>query len=397
MRRLSQILATTTLLLTTCWLPLTARIAAAQEIDAAASTTAESTSEPAAAEDSEPADGAEQTEESVKAVADDPTTIPPANDPAFELQGEYVGEVKDADGQASKLGLQIRPIGGNRFEALQYAGGLPGETKTPDQVTSLIGTTAGDMLILSGGPWAIFAEKEQCTLVDKMGNRLGTLQRIERGSPTMGAQPPEGAVVLFDGSGTDQFTKAEVTAEGLLKQGADVKPMFQDFNMHVEFRLPYMPEKDGQQRGNSGCYLQSRYEVQVLDSFAQLPVFNGCSSIYRIKSPDVNMCLPPLRWQTYDIEFTAPRWAADGSKVRNARLTVWHNGVKTQDNVELESKTGAGKPEEPTLLPIKFQDHSDQVRFRNIWVIDRGLTPVAAFPLKIPTADEAQSLTADQL
>ena len=291
---------------------------------------------------------------------------------------------------------------------MQYLGGLPGdgalqttveaeeaeenENKDGDQedgdevepqakIQQLIGQRSGDTLVLSGGPWAIFADSRGCTLIDKEGKLLGRLERIRRLSPTLGATPPEGAMVLFDGTNTEQFSTAAMTEDGLLKQGADVKQMFQDFNLHVEFRLPFMPEQQDQARGNSGCYLQSRYELQILDSFALLPVFNGCSSIYRTKSPDVNMCLPPLQWQTYDLIFTAPRWAADGSKLRNARLTVWHNGVKTQDDVELQTKTGAGKPEEPNLQPIRFQNHKDQVRFRNIWIIDRGLASVEEFPV----------------
>jgi hypothetical protein len=92
------------------------------------------------------------------------------------------------------------------------------------------------------------------------------------------------------------------------------------------------------------------------------------------------MCLPALQWQTYDIRFTAPRWTADGTKLRNARITVWHNGVKTQDDVELENKTGAGQEEAPSLLPIRFQDHNDPVRFRNIWIVDRGLI-TTEFPI----------------
>lgn len=314
-------------------------------------------------------------------------TEPPADDANYELQGEFVGPITVGENQYEPLGLQIRPIGNDRFEALQFIGGLPGQEGYRAETVSLIGRRSGDFLILSGGPWAIFVEKDYCNIVDREGKRVGRLERIQRGSPTMGALPPEGAVVLFDGSNTEQFMKAAMTDNGWLKAGADVKPMFQDFDMHVEFRLPYMPHSDGQSRGNSGCYLQGRYEVQVLDSFAQLPTFNGCSSLYRTKSPDVNMCYPPLSWQTYDIHFTAPRWAADGSKLRNARITVWHNGVKTQNDYEIPNKTGAGQPEQPLLLPTKFQDHSDPVVFRNIWVIDRGLTSGVEFPvLSPPTA-----------
>jgi hypothetical protein len=135
--------------------------------------------------------------------------------------------------------------------------------------------------------------------------------------------------------------------------------------------------------------LQSRYECQVLDSFGLDRLANGLGSLYRFKKPDVNMALPPLNWQTYDVQFTAPRWAADGSKVRNARITSWINGVKVQDDVELPNKTGAGEQEEPVLLPIRLQDHGDPVRFRNIWLVDRGLAR-GEFPV-YPTKEELEA------
>ncbi|MEM7475082.1 MAG: family 16 glycoside hydrolase [Planctomycetota bacterium] len=308
-------------------------------------------------------------------------TEAPKNNHVYELMGEFVGPITVGENKYEPLGIQIRPIGADRFEALQYSGGLPGQrTFDATEPVKLFGHRSGDFVVLSGGPWAIFVEKGHCLILDRHGKRVGRLDRIHRGSPTMGAKAPKGATVLFDGTNTDQFTTAKMTEEGLLMEGADTLPMFQDFDMHVEFRLPYMPNSDGQKRGNSGCYLQSRYEVQVLDSFAQVPVFNGCSALYRFKAPDLNMCYPPLQWQTYDIHFTSPRWGANGKKLRNGRITVWQNGVKTHDDVELPNKTGAGKPEEPNLLPHRFQNHSDPVRYRNIWVIDRGLAH-AEFPV----------------
>lgn len=316
-------------------------------------------------------------------------TSVPDNDPVYALLGEFLGPISVGENKYEPLALQIRPVGGDNFEAVQYRGGLPGQKDHKPEAIKLIGRRSGDFVVLSGGPWAIFVEKGHCLLVDREGKQVGRLERVVRQSRTLGAQPPKDAIVLFDGTNTDQFTVAEMTSDGLLMQGADLKPMFQDFNLHVEFRLPYMPDATGQARGNSGLYLQSRYEMQVLDSFAEEPTFNGIGSLYRFKKPDVNMCLPPLQWQTYDVAFTAPRWGADGSKIRNARITAWLNGTKVQDDVELPNKTGAGKMEEPTLLPIRFQNHKDPVRFRNIWIIDRGLTPVAKFPVE-PTNAESK-------
>jgi len=312
-------------------------------------------------------------------------TEPPQEDPNYVLMGEFVGEVT-ADGQTKQVGLQIRPVGDGQFDAVSFLGGLPGQENFRGEPVRMIGRRSSDFVVLSGGPYAIVVDTDGCLLLDRTGEKVGRLERIDRSSPTLGAQPRGEATILFDGSGTEQFTRAEMTADGLLMEGADVKPMFQDFNLHVEFRLPYMPEANGQQRGNSGLYLQSRYECQVLDSFAQEPLINGCGALYKFKAPDLNMALPPLVWQTYDIQFTAPRWAADGTKIRDAHITSWLNGVKIQDNVALPNKTGAGKQEEPLLLPIRLQDHGDPVRFRNVWIVDRGLM-TGEFPV-YPTPEE---------
>ena len=316
-------------------------------------------------------------------------TEPPKGDKDFALMGEFLGEITPVDGEKEPLGLQLRSLGDGSFDAQSFLGGLPGQDKHKPEAFRMIGQRSDDFVVLSGGPWVMIVEKDHCLLVDRKGNKIGKLNRLQRSSPSMGALPPEDAIVLFDGKNVDQFSNAQMTKDGLLMQGADLKPMFQDFNLHVEFRIPYMPKAEGQSRGNSGLYLQSRYECQVLDSFGLDRLQNGLGSLYRFKKPDVNMALPPLSWQTYDVQFTAPRWAADGSKVRNARITSWINGVKVQDNVELPNKTGAGQQEEPILLPTKFQDHGDPVRFRNVWLVDRGLA-TGNFPV-YPTKEELEA------
>ncbi|MEO1528195.1 MAG: DUF1080 domain-containing protein [Planctomycetota bacterium] len=311
---------------------------------------------------------------------------PPAKDANYPLMGEFVGKI--TMGKPQTLALQIRPIAGDRFVAIAFYGGLPGQPKHEPEEMNLIGLRNGDSLILSGGPWALFVDKKGCSVVSAAGKRIGRLKRVHRKSPTLGAKPPEDAIVIFDGKSLDQLKGGETTDSGLLKEGTQILPMFQDFNLHVEFRLPYMPLADGQQRGNSGLYLQSRYECQVLDSFGTEKMFNGLGALYRQKAPDLNMAFPPLTWQTYDIHFTAPRWAADGKKIRNARITSWVNGVKVQDDYELSNKTGAGKEEAPTLLPINIQDHGDPVRFRNIWIVDRGISN-AKFPVMATKAEQS--------
>jgi hypothetical protein len=135
-----------------------------------------------------------------------------------------------------------------------------------------------------------------------------------------------------------------------------------------------MPYARGQRRSNSGVYIQSRYEVQILDSFGLEGKNNECGGLYKQRPPDLNMCFPPLRWQTYDITFVSPKFADDGTKLRNARITVRHNGELIHNNVEVTNKTGAGKLEASQPLPTKLQNHGDPVRFRNIWLVEHDGT-----------------------
>ena len=152
------------------------------------------------------------------------------------------------------------------------------------------------------------------------------LKRTVRHSPTEGAKPPEGAAVLFDGTTATNFQHGTLTNEKNLFSEATSRQGFGDYTLHVEFRLTYMPLARGQGRSNSGVYLHNCYEIQVLDSFGLEGENNECGGFYQLRKPDVNMCFPPLTWQTYDVEFTAPRYQ-DGKKVADARVEVRHNGV----------------------------------------------------------------------
>lgn len=156
----------------------------------------------------------------------------------------------------------------------------------------------------------------------------------------------------------------EVTSGGIVS-----KEVFNDHRVHLEWRTPFMPDKREQARGNSGVYLQGRYEVQILDSYGLEGKDNEAGGIYTVSPPRINMCYPPLQWQTYDIEFRAPRYDEDGNKTAHATLTVWHNGVLVQDAVEAPYFTRAhvgGVMSEPG--PLHLQDHGNPVWFRNIWV-----------------------------
>ena len=120
------------------------------------------------------------------------------------------------------------------------------------------------------------------------------------------------------------------------------KQTFGNSTYHVEFRVPYLPLLAGQARGNSGVYLQGRYEVQVLDNFGDPPADNHCGGICRVAAPLVNACLPPGEWQTYDIDFRAPRFSKNGEKVADAVISVIHNGIAIHENVKIPGCTGGG-------------------------------------------------------
>jgi hypothetical protein len=202
------------------------------------------------------------------------------------------------------------------------------------------------------------------------GKKIGELKRVVRKSPTLGAKPPKGAVVLFDGKkhGADLWKGGRQTEDGLLMQGCTSKQTFSDFNIHIEFRTPYKPKARGQGRGNSGFYAHGRYEVQVLDSFALDGNHNECGGIYSTKPPLLNMCYPPLTWQTYDVNFTAAKFK-DGKKTANAVMTVRHNGVLIHDKTVCDHATTASPMREgPEPGPVYFQNHGNPVRYRNVWV-----------------------------
>ena len=292
-------------------------------------------------------------------------------DADYKMQGEYSGSVS-ADGEELKFGLQVIALGDGSFAGVGYRGGLPGDgwdmgnPKRVGPVKSVDGKlslTAGDATIevVDGGA---------TVLAD--GQNLGKLSKVERKSPTLGQKPPKGAVVLFDGSSVEEWEHrgkpANMTKDGLLKQGAQSKKTFGDHKLHIEFLLPYMPKARGQGRGNSGLYLQGRYEVQMLDSFGLSGENNECGGIYSIKKPDENMCFPPMQWQTYDVEFHAAEFK-DGKKVEDAWMTVAHNGVVIHEKVKLPKKTTAAPNNEgPEPGFIYLQNHGNEVRYRNIWV-----------------------------
>ncbi len=203
-------------------------------------------------------------------------------------------------------------------------------------------------------------------------------------TPGNGTAPPSDAIILFDGSDMDQWEKPGGEPVGwLLADGAMTvvketgaiytKQSFGDIQLHLEWRAPAEVEGEGQGRGNSGVYLQGRYEVQVLDCYENITYPNGqTGSIYKQHIPLANACRPPGEWQTYDIIFMAPRFKDDGSLFTPATVTVLHNGVLLLNHAVIKGASEyIGLPvykAHPLKQPLMLQDHSNPVSFRNIWV-----------------------------
>jgi hypothetical protein len=304
-----------------------------------------------------------------------PARPPAITDPAeggraYALQGEYAGWLQAECGE-SYVGLQVVTLGGGQFEAVLYAGGLPGNGWNHQPPEKLAGQAEEGPLVLQGPAHRIQIDRGVARVDDLAGQPRGWLEKVVRYSPTLGLAPPPGAIILFDGRSTEAFQPgAKMTPEGWLMAGATTRMPVGAFRLHLEFRTPLMPTARGQARGNSGVYIQRRYEVQILDSFGLEGAFNECGALYRQTPPLVNACLPPLAWQTYDLWFTPPVFAADGkTKLANARITVLHNGVPIHVHREITAKTGGGQPEGPQPLPLLLQDHGNPVVFRNVWLV----------------------------
>lgn len=294
-----------------------------------------------------------------------------AKDPDFGLQGEYVGELPDG-----KVGVQVIALGDGKFEAVLRKGGLPGEGWDGGERETTTGERSEDgSVTFTKDAISAVLKDGTITATSAEDANLGiTLTKVERESPTLGAKAPEGAVVLFDGSEASVEThwKEGKTENGLLTQGALSKTEFTDFSLHIEFLLPWMPKARGQARGNSGLYVSGRYEVQMLDSFGLAGVDNECGGIYKVAAPKQNLCYPPLRWQTYDVDFTAARFDGAGNKTANARVTVRHNGYAIHEDLELPGPTGGARLKEETGPgPVFLQNHGNPVRYRNIWVVKK--------------------------
>ena len=198
------------------------------------------------------------------------------------------------------------------------------------------------------------------------------------------SDPPSDAIVLFNGQNLSRWQSADSTAAKwkVIDGYAEVAPgtgdiqtrdKFGDFQLHIEWATPAVPKGEGQERGNSGVFLMGRYEIQVLDSYENKTYYHGqAGSVYKQYAPLVNASRKPGEWQTYDIIFHAPRFDEQGKVIDRARVTVVHNGVLIQNNVEIYGITYNDRPAiyiaHSPQESLRLQDHGNPVRYRNIWI-----------------------------
>jgi len=279
-------------------------------------------------------------------------------DPDFAIQGEYCNET---------MGAQVVALGSRKFDVYLLEGGLPGAGWDP--------SNARIQLTGENGQFSDASSKTTATLenavltVTKADGTKQALKRIERQSPTLNAKPPGNAIILS----ADKWENAKEENGLLMANASTTLSRFESYTLHLEFRTPYKPYARGQKRGNSGVYHSGRWETQVLDSFGLKGEQNECGGLYSIAKPRLNMCLPPLTWQTYDVDFTAAKFDAAGTRTAWPRITVKLNGIVIHDDVELAKDFTTSAPLSKPLTspegPVFLQEHGNPVAFRNIWII----------------------------
>jgi len=294
--------------------------------------------------------------------------------------GDWSGRWSDDVTVDPEIHARVIPMGNNRYH-VKFMAKL--DMRAPLKAEQLITIKGRKSKFLANGIEAEF-KNGMITGGSLGGDDTFVLKKVARLSPTIGKTPPAGATILFDGSNLDAWEESkgwEVTPDGIMlvrPGGGDImtKELFKDTDLHIEFRLSYMPKARGQQRSNSGIFFQNTYEVQILDSYGLVGFYDECGALYKVAPPKVNACAPPLQWQTYDISYRAPRYDAAGNLTEFPRMTVVQNGILIHDDQVMPQITGwtekdrlAPPPKDP--LPFKIQNHGNFLQFRNIWLVEK--------------------------
>ncbi len=299
--------------------------------------------------------------------------------------GNWEGMWYGDSGTEGKLSAQVVDEGNGSFRAL-----LKADVGGDSHEGIMRGKAVGDAVEFKGtidvGPafggvydlWGkIAGEKFTGRFAGSEDQGRLAMKKIVKKSPTLGTEPPEGAIVLFDGKDLSNWEMKDgkpnpwKLVDGAMEAGGGdiwTKQEFGDFKLHLEFMIPVMEEARGQGRGNSGVFLPGNCEeVQILDSFGWETSKGSCGALYDQKPPDVNASLPPGEWQTYDITCLVPRFDENGNMTQKTIVTVLHNGVLIHDRFPAKRQTGRRHGEHNRH--ILFQDHGNPVRFRNIWLV----------------------------
>ena len=319
----------------------------------------------------------------------------------FKYQGEYIGKVETV---SPVLGAQVVAKGNGGFTAAFLLGGLPGMGWDTASRTEQAGTQQTDGVHFQptdpakGYTAAVSADGSTISGKTPKGEFF-ILNKVVRRSPTLDSLPPPGpnTVVLFNGTDLSAFVKGTAVMDngfllpiGSASSGAVSLKTFGSFTMHLEFQVPFMPTGSEHGRGNSGVYLQGRYELQILDSFGLNILRNGegpatqeCGAFFQLVRPRLNMSFPPMSWQTYDVEFTKAKFDAQGKNfLEPAVVTVRLNGEIIHNNQKLLRNTLLGDSVKTTDGPLRFQAHGDPVRYRNIWIVETSVTSINPAPRK---------------
>jgi hypothetical protein len=354
------------------------------------------------------------------------TSWPAGIQTAFEIQGEYFGITSTNQRLGAWVVSRNQSSSGttpNRYGFVFLPGGLltlPGDTLYGgwDKVTKWQGSGTGSTAIMI----TTLADGKNFTLgtsgtapattstggvtVDSVSgtgenrkihgristdNSTFTLNRVVRKSPTANLKPLStwGAVTWFDtatasadlSKWVNQDNAPTLYQSTYLLRGSKMASAYAHGRgyLHIEFMTCFNPYQTGQNRGNSGIYLQGKYEAQVLDSYGLAGLNDEFGGIYTVRAADVNAALPPTTWHTYDIYFTPRTSGSAGQAAGAAYMTVYANGVKTQDSIPTPSITTAGLTGDMLVnAPLYLQNHSNQVIYRNIWWIPNATT--GSFP-----------------